>query len=106
MEHRKQLHLPLDHLKLAPEIYSAELEFPLGTEGISAVYYEGMPYLGKQTRVFAFHGVPEVSDDTEVPGVVLLHGGGGTAYKEWVQIWNDHGYAAIAMDLEGHEPAI
>ena len=32
------------------------------------------------------------------------HGGGGTAYPEWVRFWNKKGYAAIAMDLEGHLP--
>jgi dienelactone hydrolase len=31
----------------------------------------------------------------------LVHGGGGTASKAWVQSWNSHGYAAISMSLEG-----
>ncbi|OGO80738.1 MAG: hypothetical protein A2Y21_03870 [Clostridiales bacterium GWC2_40_7] len=48
--------------------------------------------------------VPEACSDEKLPGVVLVHGGGGTAYSEWVKIWNERGYAAIAVDLEGHVP--
>jgi dienelactone hydrolase len=33
--------------------------------------------------------------------VVLVHGGGGTAFKEWVKKWNDQGYAAISIAVEG-----
>ena len=36
--------------------------------------------------------------------MVLVHGGGGKAFHEWVKIWNDKGYAAISMSLEGHMP--
>ncbi|MGO4494820.1 alpha/beta hydrolase family protein [Paenibacillus sp. 2RAB27] len=69
---------------------------------IKAIMYEALPYQGKQTRVFAYYGIPDAALGAKVPGVVLVHGGGGTAFKEWVQLWNDRGYAAIAMDLEGH----
>ena len=37
----------------------------------------------------------------KVPGIVLVHGGGGTAFSEWAEIWAKRGYAAIAMDLAG-----
>lgn len=33
--------------------------------------------------------------------MVLVHGGGGTAFAEWVRLWNNAGYAAIAMDTCG-----
>ncbi|MHC4534859.1 MAG: alpha/beta hydrolase family protein [Planctomycetota bacterium] len=36
--------------------------------------------------------------------MVLVHGGGGTAFREWVQLWAKRGYAAIAMDLAGCGP--
>jgi dienelactone hydrolase len=36
--------------------------------------------------------------------MVLIHGGGGTAFAEWVRLWNKRGYAAIAMDTGGLLP--
>ena len=36
--------------------------------------------------------------------MVLIHGGGGTAFDAWVRLWNSRGYAAIAMDLCGCLP--
>ena len=35
--------------------------------------------------------------------MVCVHGGGETAFKEWVEIWVSRGYAAIAMDLSGRD---
>lgn len=61
-------------------------------------------YEGEQ--VFCYVGVPEgASAENPVPGVVLVHGATGTAFYDWVQEWNDRGYAAIAMDTEGRMPA-
>jgi dienelactone hydrolase len=74
------------------------------TEGVEALFYEGPDYRGEPTRVFAYVGVPEVEDGETVPGMVLIHGGGGTAFDEWVRIWNERGYAAIAMDTAGGLP--
>jgi hypothetical protein len=36
--------------------------------------------------------------------MVLVHGGGGTAFAEWVRLWVGRGYAAIAMDPCGCVP--
>jgi dienelactone hydrolase len=36
--------------------------------------------------------------------MVLVHGGGGTAFAQWVRRWTSHGYAAIAMDTCGAVP--
>lgn len=73
--------------------------------GVRALFYESVPYRGKPTRVFAWLGMPELPPGRTCPGVVLLHGGGGTAFDEWVRRWNARGYAAIAMDLCGCVPA-
>jgi dienelactone hydrolase len=71
-------------------------------EGVSGVMFEAMPWRGKPTRTFAWIGVPEgASDRQAVPGMVLVHGGGGTAFDEWVRRWVARGYAAIAMDTCG-----
>ncbi len=74
---------------------------PYPTRGI---YYDGPEYQGKPSKVFAFVGVPEVPEGQTVPGIVLVHGGGGTAFREWVELWMSRGYAAIAMDLCGCIP--
>ena len=33
-----------------------------------------------------------------------MHGGGGTAFEEWVRLWVGRGYAAIALDTCGQVP--
>jgi dienelactone hydrolase len=63
--------------------------------------YESEPYQGKPTRVFAYYAEPEKIDG-KLPAMVLVHGGGGTAFSEWAQLWAKRGYIAIAMDLAGH----
>ena len=68
--------------------------------GIEAILFENEPYFGKPTRVFAYLGIPETGE-ASLPGMVCVHGGGGRAFKEWVRMWNAHGYAAISMDLSG-----
>jgi len=67
-------------------------------DGIASIYYRSEPVDGKPTRVFAWMGVPAGEG---VPGVVCIHGGGGKAFREWVERWNARGYAAIAMNLAG-----
>ncbi|MFD0714677.1 alpha/beta hydrolase family protein [Paenibacillus sp. GCM10027626] len=78
-------------------------EYNVG-EDLKALFYDALPYKGKATKVFAYIGIPERHEGQKVPAVVLVHGGAGTAYADWVRKWNARGYAAIAMDLEGHIP--
>ncbi len=94
----------LKQLSQIPEVFPAD---DLQVEGVKAFYYAGLPYHGKPTRVFAYYGVPKVEPGDEgkkFPAMVLIHGGGGTAFDRWVKVWNDRGYAAIAMDLCGCIP--
>lgn len=69
--------------------------------GVKAMMYEGTEFNGKKTKVFAYFGYPEMKEGEKVPAVVLVHGGGGHAYADWIKRWNAHGFAAIAMDLHG-----
>ena len=69
---------------------------------VREVYYEGEPFQGKPTRVFAYYGKPEGAGP--FPAVLLIHGGGGKAFADWAEIWAKRGYVAIAMDLAGHGP--
>lgn len=58
-----------------------------------------------ETAFFAYVGIPDgASAENPVPGVVLIHGGGGTAFADWVKLWNDRGYAAISMSYDGMMP--
>lgn len=75
-------------------------------KNIKAITYEGASIDDQKTKVFAYIGFPENASETnQVPAVVLVHGGGGHAYAEWVQKWVDRGYAAIAMDNTGYFPS-
>jgi dienelactone hydrolase len=84
-------------------------EWSDGASPVRSLYYAGPNYKSKTTRVFAYYASPATihvnySGDKTFPAVVLLHGGGGTAFKEWVLLWANRGYAAIAMDLGGCGP--
>lgn len=86
----------------APKAYPASEQ---DKGDIKALFFDGLDYEGHPTRVFAYVGLPAGANARrKVPGMVLVHGGGGTAFPEWVRVWNERGYAAIAMDLEGHAP--
>jgi len=88
-------------LSVAPETFEAP---HYDEPGVKALWFAGVPYKGKPTRVFAYYGAPASSGGEKVPAMVLIHGGGGTAFAEWVRMWNARGYAAIAMDTTGAVP--
>ena len=76
---------------------------------VHSLTYSGEKYQGHDTEVFAFYASPltlgmEVKPGTKFPGVVCIHGGGGTAFADWVYLWAKRGYAVIAMDLNGSRP--
>jgi dienelactone hydrolase len=73
--------------------------------GVEAYFLQSVEYNGAPTNVFAFVGIPEsATADKPAPGIVLVHGGGGTAFADWVKMWKDRGYAAIAIDTAGRIP--
>ncbi len=66
---------------------------------VKAIRFTGLPEGDRETSVFAYLGFPETaSTASPVSGMVLVHGGAGHAYAEWVQYWNDRGFAAISFD--------
>lgn len=96
---RKKL-IALGELTEPPKVYPAEgIEFQAS---VTPIYYDGIEYQGQPTRVFAWLGVPpNAKQDQSLPGIVLVHGGGGTAFKEWVELWNEQGFVAISIAVEG-----
>jgi len=77
---------------------------------VHSLLYQGEDYQGHPTEIFAYYASPATLAGEQIsvekyPGIVLLHGGGGTAFSEWVEKWARRGYAAIAMDLGGKRPA-
>ncbi|MBC8870112.1 MAG: alpha/beta fold hydrolase [Planctomycetes bacterium] len=88
----------LDQLKQTPNCTWGET-----TDLVREVYYDGEPYQGKPTRVFAYYGRPKEGNGP-FPTMLLVHGGGGTAFAEWATLWAQRGYVALAMDLAGCGP--
>jgi cephalosporin-C deacetylase-like acetyl esterase len=90
-------------------IYDVPLYQTVSTDSVIGIIYRGLTYKGKPQNVFAYYASPgTLSGDRSkyhnLPAVVLVHGGGGTAFKEWAILWAKKGYAAIAMDLRGNGP--
>ena len=69
------------------------------SDGFESFYFDGATYQGKPTRVFAYYKKPE--GEGPFPAMVLVHGGGGSAYKKWITKWNSAGFAAISIAVEG-----
>src|SRR5439155_20765618 len=65
----------LDELRKAPKV-----EWLDKTGKLRRLLYESEPYQGKPTRVFAYYAEPEKIDG-KLPAMVLIHGGGGTAFS-------------------------
>ncbi|MFM7590894.1 MAG: sulfatase-like hydrolase/transferase, partial [Isosphaeraceae bacterium] len=55
---------------------------------IHSLLYKGESYQGHETEVYALYASPatlgKAGAGEHFPGVVLIHGGGGTAFAEWV----------------------
>lgn len=89
-----------------PEVIAHMGSFNAGdSQGLKSIIYTGVPRKGKKTATFAYQGVPPIANEYDkVPGIVLVHGGLGHAFPQWVEQWMRYGYAAIAMDNTGYFP--
>lgn len=98
---------PLQELLKSPQVFGADHYAAQQVDGVRALLFESIPYRGQPPKVFAYYGVPKGTPPSGGwPAIVIAHGGGGTAYAEYVKMWNSRGYAAIAMDLYGKVPAL
>lgn len=102
-DHPESMPWDLTALAKAPSFEWIDTESP-----VRSLYYQGELFNDKPTRVFAYYASPgtlagDITKDHTLPAVVLVHGGGGTAFREWAELWAKREYAAIAMDLGGCE---
>lgn len=106
----RQYYTGIDEVQFPEQLWSTPAferapQYDRADQGVQAYFIQSVDADGAPTYVFAFVGIPdEATKDDPVPGIVLVHGGGGTAYPDWVKLWNDKGYAAIAIDTEGKIP--
>ena len=68
-------------------------------DGVKAIFFDGLPWKGKPTRVFAWVGVPKLEPGKKAPGIVLVHGGGGTAFDS---LGAPLGLARLCRHRHGH----
>ena len=74
----KEMPWDLKQLAVAPKFEWTDTKAPL-----KALLYAGEKFQGKPSRVFAYYGTPAMFDPAQKgpwPGIVLVHGGGGTAF--------------------------
>jgi dienelactone hydrolase len=96
----------MDQLTLAPEVEAVTTVKETVNYTVKSLLYKNEPYMGTDTKIFAIYGYPKTASATQkVPAMLLLHGGGGYAYQEWVEQWTAKGYAAIAIDMNGSNSA-
>ena len=73
--------------------------------GLRSIVFDGVKENGRPTKVFAYIAIPDGPvPPGGFPGVVLVHGGGGTAFPWAVELWRSYGYAVIAPDWYGNRP--
>ena len=94
----------LEELSKMPKVRTWPREF---NGEVMPIMIEGEPYEGRETWCFAYYGVPSwATAQKRAPGIVLVHGGLGTAYPQWVRMWVRRGYAAICIDTCGAIPVL
>jgi hypothetical protein len=62
------------------------------TGAVRSLLYKSVDFEGKPTEVFAWYSNPDIiagrpATNQKFPGLVLIHGGGGKAFREWVEKW-------------------
>lgn len=104
-----QLEMRLEQVKGLTPVFEPlpryDVETASGTVRAGFLPILGTGESGPPQKLFCYLGIPGNADPTRrVPGVVLIHGGGGFAYAEWVEEWMKRGYAAITVDNYGYMP--
>lgn len=84
------------------ELKGTESDWP----GLKALMVSGKGPKDSAAEFFCYYGVPSTPRPAGgFPAVVLVHGGGGTAYPNYVEDWTKLGFAVIAPDWNNTRPA-
>ena len=74
-------------------------------EGMKDLMVTGYGPNGSKAEFFAYVALPDTpKPEGGYPGIVLVHGGGGTAYPLYVNVWKEYGFAVIALDWYNQRP--
>ena len=87
-----------------PQTKAAEVTYGSALR-MEAFKFQSVGYAKKEldsTWVFATIGTPSQKDfpmpEGGYPAVILLHGGGGQVYTDWINWWTNKGFVALAFD--------
>ena len=86
----------------APEVSDGSKYFSAGENGPKPLLLHARSVNGREYTAAAYYGVPK--GEPPFPAVILFHGGGGTAFPQYVKKWNRYGYAALIFDHYGKLP--
>lgn len=93
-----------NQLSKAPAYRTAGFE-ESKADGLQDILFDGVPVKGKKAPVFAYIGYPETPMPAGgYPAVLLVHGGGGTAFPEYVRLWKKAGFAVLSIDWYNSRP--
>ena len=74
-------------------------------DGLQDILFDGVPVNGKKAPVFAYIGYPETPmPKGGYPAVLLVHGGGGTAFPGYARLWAKKGFAVLMIDWYNSRP--
>lgn len=85
-----------------PEVSDGSKYFSAGANGPRPLLLHARSVNGREYTAAAYYGVPK--GEPPFPAVILFHGGGGTAFPQYVKKWNRYGYAALIFDHYGKLP--
>lgn len=75
--------------------------------GLKAMLVKGKGPEGSEAEFFAYYGCPAGPvPKGGFPGVVMVHGGNGTAFPNYVKLWIAQGFAVIALDWYNQRPVL
>ena len=73
--------------------------------GLKSILVKGKGPDGMTAEFFAYYATPTtVAPGGGYPAVLLVHGGGGTAYPHHVENWVRQGFAVLALDWYNQRP--